>query len=165
MAGMLPAYPVFDTDDDISSLPQRWEEWVGGLEDLMSSLAVADHERKWSRLRFYGGDKLHKLETQLQYDKHVPFGEDPAADPPVPGGQDHYRRLKEALIAHFAPCVNEVYARFRFRSTNQDEGESVVSLVYALMQRNVTFIWTNTTVKFGIKSCLVVARASFVEKH
>ena len=87
MAGMLPAYPVFDTDDDISSLPQRWEEWVGGLEDLMSSLAVADHERKWSMLRFYGGDKLRKLETQLQYDKRVPFGEDPAANSPVPSSQ------------------------------------------------------------------------------
>ena len=155
MAGMLPAYPVFDMDDDISSLPQRWEEWVGGLEDLMSSLAVADHERKWSMLRFYGGDKLRKLETQLQYDKRVPFGKDPAADPPVPEEQDHYRRLKEALIMHFAPCVNEVYARFRFCSTNQDEGESGDAFITRILSH----------VKFGIKSCLVVARASFVEKH
>ena len=129
-AGTLPAYPVFDTEDDISSLPRKWEQWVGGLEDLISALAVTDHERKWSMLRFYGGDKLRELETQLQYDKNAPFGADPAAVPAVPGHQDHYRRLKEALTAHFAPCVNTVYARFRFRSTNQDEGESVDTFTY-----------------------------------
>ena len=33
-SNMLPAYLVFDTDNDISLLPQKWEEWVGGLEDL-----------------------------------------------------------------------------------------------------------------------------------
>ena len=130
MAGnTLPAYPVFDTDDDISLLPQKWEEWVGGLEDLISALAVTDHERKWSMLRFYGGDKLRKLETQLQYDKNALVGADPAANPAVPGHQDHYRCLKEALTAHFAPCVNKVYARFHFRSTNQDEGESVDAFI------------------------------------
>ena len=126
---MLPSYPVFDTDEDLSSLPQKWEDWVGGLEDLVSSLAIADHGRKWSMLRFYGGDKLRKLETQLQYNKADPYGADLAAAPPVAGHEDHYRRLKEALTAHFAPCVNEVYARFRFRSTNQDEGESVDAFI------------------------------------
>ena len=55
MAGTLPTYPVFDTDEELSSLPQKWEDWVSGLEDLMSSLAITDHQRKWSMLRFYGG--------------------------------------------------------------------------------------------------------------
>lgn len=126
---MLPTYPVFDTDDEISSLPQKWEDWVGGLEDLMSSLVITDHSRKWSMLRFYGGEKLRKLETQLQYDKNDPFGANPAAAPPVAGTPDHYRRLKETLTAHFAPCVNEVYSRFRFRSINQNEGESVDAFI------------------------------------
>ena len=129
MAGMLPSYPVFDTDQELSSLPQKWEDWVSGLEDLMSSLAIIDHQRKWSMLRFYGGEKLRKLETQLAYNKVDPFGADPAAVPPIPGTLDHYRRLKESLTAHFAPCVNEVYSRFRFRSINQDEGESVDTFI------------------------------------
>ena len=42
----LPPYPVFDTEDDISALPQKWEEWVDGLKDLMSALAINDHARK-----------------------------------------------------------------------------------------------------------------------
>ena len=120
---MLPTYPVFDTEDEISSLPQKWEDWVGGLEDLMASLAIADHSRRWSMLWFYGGEKLQKLETQLHYDKANPYG---AGNDTA---QDHYRRLKEALTAHFAPCVNEVYARFRFRSINQEEGESFDTFV------------------------------------
>ena len=62
-SNILPAYPVFDTDDDIFLLPRKWEEWVGGLEDLTLALAVTDHERKWSMLRFYGSDKLRKLPT------------------------------------------------------------------------------------------------------
>ena len=103
---MLPTYPVFDTEDEISLLPQKWEDWVGGLEDLMASLAIADHSRRWSMLWFYGGEKLRKLETQLHYDKADPYGAGNDA------AQDHYRRLKEALTAHFAPCVNKVYARF-----------------------------------------------------
>ena len=126
---MLPTYPSFDTDEELSSLPQKWGDWAGGLEDLMSSLAIADHERKWLMLRFYGGEKLRKLETQLQYDKTDPFGADPAAVPPIPGTPDHYCRLKEALTAHFAPCINKVYARFQFRSTNQGEGELVDTFV------------------------------------
>ena len=126
---MLPSYPTFDTDQELSSLPQKWEDWVSGLEDLMSSLAIADHQRKWSMLRFYGGEKLRKLETQLAYNKEDPFGANPAAAPPNPGVPDHYRRLKESLSAHFAPCVNEVYSRFRFRSINQDEGESVDAFI------------------------------------
>ena len=100
----LPTYPVFDTDNEISLLPQKWKDWVGGLEDLMSSLAIADHSRKWSMHRFYGGKKLRKLETQLQCNKADPYGAGNDA------AKNHYRRLKEALTAHFAPCVNEVYA-------------------------------------------------------
>ena len=51
----LPPYPPFDTEDEISSLPQKWEEWVDGLEDMMSALAITNHDRKWSMLKFYGG--------------------------------------------------------------------------------------------------------------
>ena len=61
-ATLLP-YPFFDTEDDISALSQ-WEEWVDGLEE-MSALAIMDHARKWSMMKFNGGDKLRKLEKQL----------------------------------------------------------------------------------------------------
>ena len=89
----LPPYPPFDTEDEISSLPQKWEEWVDGLEDMMSALAVTDHARKWSMLKFYGGEKLRKLEKQLAYDKDARHDANPAADPPVLGTRDHYRSL------------------------------------------------------------------------
>ena len=121
----LPSYPSFDPDDEVSSLPQKWEEYVGGLEDLMAACAITDHQRKFAILRFYGGEKLRKLEKQLSYDKDVLFGADPAANPVVPGAPDQYRALKEALTTHFAPCINETYARFQFRSISQEEGESV----------------------------------------
>ena len=121
----LPSYPTFDPDDEVSSLPQKWEEYIGGLEDLMAACAINDHQRKFSVLRFYGGEKLRKLEKQLSYDKDVVFGADPAANPAVPGAPDQYRALKEALTAHFAPCVNETFARFQFRSISQEEGESI----------------------------------------
>ena len=62
-ATLLP-YQFFDTEDDISALSQ-WEEWVDGLEDMMSALAIMDHARKWSMMKFNGGDKLRKLEKQL----------------------------------------------------------------------------------------------------
>jgi hypothetical protein len=107
-AGMLPSYPVFDTDEELSSLPQKWAKWISGLEDLMSSLAINDHQRMWSMLRFYGGEKLRELETQLAYNKEDPYGADPAAVPPVPGTPNHYRRLKESLTTHFAPCVPSI---------------------------------------------------------
>ena len=137
MAGAtLPPYPVFDTDDEISALPQKWEEWVGGLEDLMSALGIADHARKWSMLKFYGGEKLRKLEKQLRYDKAAPFGADPSANPAVAGRADHYEQLKAALTAHFAPCVNETYARFKFRSISQEDSESVDTFVTRLRSQS-----------------------------
>ena len=83
-------------------------------------------------LKFYGGEKLRKLEKQLTYDKAARYDADPTAHPPVAGTANHYRRLKEALSAHFAPCVNETYARFRFRSITQDEGESFDTFVTSL---------------------------------
>ena len=128
----LPSYPPFDPDEEISSLPQKWEVWSDGLEDLLAACGITDHQRKWSTLKFYGGEKLRKLEKQLTYNKDTPYGADPAADPPVPGAPDCYRRLKEALTAHFAPCVNETYARFQFRSITQEEGESIDTLVTRL---------------------------------
>ena len=76
----LPPYPPFDTEDEISSLPQKWEEWVDGLEDMMSALAITNHERKWSMLKFYGGEKLRKLEKQLAYDKDARHDANPNAD-------------------------------------------------------------------------------------
>ena len=91
----LPPYPVFDTEDDISALPQKWEEWVDRLEDLMSALAITDHARRWSMMKFYGGDKLRKPEKQLQYDKTAPIGADAAAQLPLAGRTDHYVRLRE----------------------------------------------------------------------
>ena len=126
----LPSYPAFDTDEEISSLPQKWEEWIDGLENLLAAVDIADHERKWNTLKFYGGEKLRKLEKQLNYDKTAVYGADPAQN--LAGTADHYRRLKEALTAHFAPCVNETYARFCFRSITQEEGESVDTFVTRL---------------------------------
>ena len=130
--GVLPSYPPFDPDEEISSLPQKWEEWSDGLEDLMVTCGITDHERKWSTLKFFGGEKLRKLEKQLTYDKTAPFGADPNAQPAVLGTPDSYRRLKEALTAHFAPCVNETYARFQFRSIVQGESESVDTFITRL---------------------------------
>ena len=112
MAGAtLPSYPAFDTDEEISSLPQKWEEWVDGLENLLAAVGITDHERKWNTLKFYGGEKLRKLEKQLTYDRTAVYG---ANADGAGGTPDHYRRLKEALTAHFAPCINETYARFCF---------------------------------------------------
>ena len=128
----IPSYPPFDPDDEISSLPQKFEEWSDGLEDLMATCGITDHQRKWSTLKFFGGDKLRKVEKQLTYDKDAPYGADPTAQPAVPGTVDNYKRLKEALTAHFAPCVNETYARFQFRSITQEEGESTDTFVTRL---------------------------------
>ena len=128
----LPSYPTFDPDEEISSLPQKWEEWSEGLEDLMSACAITDHERKFSVLKFYGGEKLRKLEKQLNYDKTTLFGADPSANPPVAGALDHYRSLKEAFTAHFAPCINETYARFQFRSICQEESDSIDTFITRL---------------------------------
>ena len=38
----LPSYPAFDTDKEISSLPQKWEEWIDGLENLLAAVDIAD---------------------------------------------------------------------------------------------------------------------------
>ena len=122
----LPPYPSFDTEDDISALPQKWEEWVDGLEDMMAALAITDHARKWSMLKFYGGDKIRKLEKQLAYDKAALFGADAAG---AGGRTDHYAQLKTALTNHFAPCVNETFAPFQFRSISQDENESIDTFI------------------------------------
>ena len=131
MAQALPTYPPFDPDEEISSLPQKWEDWTSGLDDLLAACAITGHERKFSVLKFYGGEKLRKLEKQLTYDRTVRFGANPNANPAVVGEPDHYRALKEALTAHFAPCVNETYARFKFRSISQDEGVSTDTFYHA----------------------------------
>ena len=90
--GALPSYPPFDPDEEILSLPQKWEEWSDGLEDLIVTCGITDHERKWSTLKFFGGEKLRKLEKQLTYDKTAPYGADPDAQPAVLGTPDSYRR-------------------------------------------------------------------------
>ena len=151
----LPPYPVFDTEDDISALPQKWEEWVDGLEDLMSALAINDHARKWSMMKYYGGDKLRKLEKQLQYDKTALVGADPAANPVVAGRTDHYANLKTAFTDHFAPCVNETYARFKFRGISQEEGESIDTFVTRLRSQSTRCRFHDSDVGYQIRDQIV----------
>ena len=106
----LPAYAPFDTDAELSSLPQKWDEWIQGLEILLIAVDITDHDRKWATLQFYGGEKILKVVQPLNYDKEAVYDANPNGNPPVAGTPNHYRRLKEALTAHFAPCINETYA-------------------------------------------------------
>ena len=56
---MLPAYPSFDTDEELSSLPQKWEDWAGGLEDLMSSLDCAVRCPEMGSVQFEACERSH----------------------------------------------------------------------------------------------------------
>ena len=154
----LPTYPVFDTDDEISSLPQKWEGWVGGLEDLISYLAIMDHSRKWSMLCFYGGEKLRNLETQLQYNKADPYGAGNDA------AENHYRRLKEALTAHLAPCVKCMRA-FNSDPFVRKRVTRLTPLLQGCVLRhpNADFI-KNMTNKSAIRSFLAATPANCAEK-
>ena len=58
----IPVYPAFEPDEEPSSLPQKWDEWIDGLE-IMMAMDVSDHKRKWALLRHYGGAKIRTIET------------------------------------------------------------------------------------------------------
>ena len=88
----IPTYPEFDPDEEPSSLSQRWDDWLGGLETMMLALDATSHRRKWALLLHYGGAKVRAIEKQLEYDKTAKIDE----------VEDHYERLKTALTAYFA---------------------------------------------------------------
>ena len=129
MAAMLPSsleFPPFDTDEDPSSIPQRWEDWLHSLETMLLAMAITDHARKWALLLHYAGRKVQTVEKQLTYDKSEAYD---------PGGADHFRRLKEALNNHFAPAENIAYATHIFHSLKQDEGEPIDSYATRLREQ------------------------------
>ena len=72
----------------------------------------------------------------------------------------------EKLTAYFALSVNKVYSRFRFRSINQDEGESVTPSLLERVHRHLIAISIkmNMTDKFGTRLFLAVGQASYVAK-
>lgn len=129
MAQMLPEYLQFDPDDDASTLPARWEDWIDGLEIMLMAMGITDHQRKWALLSHYAGQKCRAIEKHLPYDKTTKFGEE--ADE----HSDQYRSLKEAFTAHFAPLKNVLHASFIFHSMKQDDGETTDAYAARLRQQ------------------------------
>ena len=116
----MPVYPAFDPEEDPATLPERWEEWLDGLETMIDAMRITDHEHKFSLLKHYGGGKIRNVEKQLEYDKALKYGDDPTT-----AVADHYRRLKEALTGQFAPSRNATFAEYEFHSMNQEEEETI----------------------------------------
>ena len=121
---VIPGYESFDPDEEASALPQKWDEWLDGLETLFMGQALTD-QQKWALLRYYGGAKLRNLERQLDYDKTQKYDE----------VEDHYRRLKEALTAHFAPSKNTTYEEYTFNCMTQEDSETIDAYVTRLRRQ------------------------------
>jgi hypothetical protein len=120
MATAIPVFPPLEPDDEPSSLPQKWEEWIAGLGLMILAMSVDDHKRQWPLLQHYGGAEIRVVEKQLEYDKAEKYG----LDTKTPS-KDHCKLLKDAFTAHFAPSANFTYASNFFHSMTQEEGKSI----------------------------------------
>jgi hypothetical protein len=68
---------------------------------------------------------VREIEKTLDYDKTEKYGD----------VEDHYRRLKEALTAHFGPSRNITYECHVFHKLAQDESESIENFVTRLRKQ------------------------------
>ena len=74
MATGLPEYPQFDPDEDVATIPTRWEEWVEGLEVMLQGMAITEHSWKRAQLSHYSGPKCRSIAKHLGYDKNKLYG-------------------------------------------------------------------------------------------
>ena len=124
----MPAYEPFDPEDDPSTLPDKWDVWVHGLENLFEAMAITDHKRRRAMLLMYGGAKMRTTERQLEYKAEL-YGTAPNQT------ENHYERLKEAFTKHFAPSKNATYACYELQKIVQEESEDILTFVTRLRKQ------------------------------
>ena len=121
-------YQMFDCDLEDAAVGAKWNEWIKGLDNYLKWVNVVDGERKKAALLHHAGVEVMRIYEAVEKN-HKDGKEDPET-------VDTYEDMKKKLADHFNPRKNRYYEKHIFRSTKQEEGESIAS--YATRLRNLS---------------------------
>ena len=109
--------PPFDPDEDPSTTPQHWKNYLRKVERALVAWGIKEDARKHSILLHCGGDKLDLIEQNLVYDKTA---------------NALFENLKTALNTYFEPKRNVTFSTYVFCQMKQEEGEGIDAFVTRL---------------------------------
>ena len=102
-----------------SGIGSRWKRWIRAFELYVEGKEVTDIGQKKSLLLYCAGMDVQDVFYTL-----------PAGD-----GVDDYAKAKDALNKHFNPLLNVPFERHKFRTTSQNEGETIEQYIVHLRQK------------------------------
>ncbi len=118
----LPSYERFDPTSDPTSLAQRWERWIRGLENMLNGMNISDvKQRRCLLLHYAGAETCDIFETLTDT-----------------GAEDDYDSAKAALLLYFTPKKNVDYEIHVFRHAIQEADENIDAFHTRLRRLSVT---------------------------
>ena len=117
MAAVLPDFPPFDINLELTALGVHWKKWIQRLKNLFLAMDVKDTKRQKALLLHYGGSDSSDIYYTLQSEDDIEFN-----------------HVKVKLDAYFEPKVDVTFETYTFRQLSQDEDESIDKFVTRLRE-------------------------------
>ena len=106
----IPPVPDFQPDAELgASLASRWRAWLADFEMFITASGITNATRKRTLLLYLAGSRVREIFQHLH----------------DVGNADDYDAAKAKLTTHFEPQKNRHYEVYRFRETNQEQGETL----------------------------------------
>ena len=115
MATSLPTFPSFDMHSD-GAASQRWEQWIGRLENLFVALNITNAERKRALLLHYAGEEVYDVFQTL-----------------TNTGND-FATAKAKLTEYFEPKKNVAFSVYSFCQGKQRPDERIDEFIPRMRQ-------------------------------
>ena len=121
-----PPIAPFNVEDP-KNITVRWIRWTKRLETYITATGITDDKQKRSLLLFCAGDAVHEIFDNL------------------PGAEEakEYKDTLKLLTDHFSPKKNKTFEIYKFRQTQQLDGESVAQFYTRLRQLASTCEFTD----------------------
>ena len=107
-SAVLPDFPVFNCDEEPTSLGIAWRKWSERLENLLVALNVKDAKRKRALLLHYAGKEVHDIYNTIKVYE-----------------DEGYAEAKASLDKYFEPKINRTFEIYNFRKIVQFKKESI----------------------------------------
>ena len=117
MATPFVQFEKFDTELDKANVGTRWKKWITRFEFCLTAAGITNDARMKANLINCAGEQVFDIFESLTITPRAGVG----------GGPDEteYAATKRTLSEYFNPADNTEYHVFKFRSTKQQENETM----------------------------------------
>ena len=140
-AGNLQPMPPFDPKMDISTVAQRWQQWLKRFKRYLLAMDIKSKARQRAMLLYAAGPEVEAIFDTL----------------PDNGEDDDFDTACEKLNEYFSPSKNVAFEVYKFRQARQQEHETLDAYYTRLctLAKTCEFADTNIELKQQIiEGCL-----------